>query len=171
MAAGRSRKTPGTSRHHYTRMEIAELFKQTPADEFKNFEAPRYLNRSQKSAFYDFAYKLSKFGICELDEDLLARYLIARDLYQKYAIELQALESKKISAVEKWAAVSKIEDEDLHKLLVKIIEKMKLDDKAALQKLMDVQFKECRACAADLGLSITDRGRLILPKDEDSVEL
>lgn len=171
MAAGRRRKTPGTSRHHYTKLELAALFEQTPADEFKNFEAPKYLNRSQKIAFYDYAYKLSKFGMCELDEDLLARYLIARDLFEKYAVELQAMEENGISAAEKWAAVAKIEDEDLHKLVVKIIKKIKLDDKAAVQKMMDVQFKQCRACAADLGLSITDRGRLLLPKEESPCEL
>lgn len=153
------------SRHHYTKAELAQKAQSlAAAGEFKDIQAPKYLNRAQVLKFYDFSYKLLSIGMTELDEDTLARYIIANDLYTKYAKELQAITT--MPAADKWRAIQYIENEDLHKLLAKIIEKTKLDDKATLQKLMDVQFKECRACASDLGLTISDRCKLIVPEQE-----
>lgn len=168
--AGRKRKAPGTSRHHYTKSEVSALISQIAKEEdFKNIEAPSFLERSQKAKFYDLAFVLLHFGFTQLDEDLLGRYIVARDFYIKYVTVLRDI--KKIPTSRKWSAIQKIEDEDLKELLIKIVEKAKLDDEASTTKLVDVYFKEMRACAADLGLSITDRGKLVIPKREDDCEL
>lgn len=168
--AGRKRKRPETSRHHYTKSEVAEFITQNAKEsDFKNIEAPAELNRSQKNKFYDLAYILLHFGLTQLDEDVLARYIIARDFYFYYVNELRNL--RKITPSAKWKCIENIEDEDLQELLIKIVEKMKLDDEASLSKQQDLYFKQMRACAADLGLSISDRGKLIIPKQEDDCEL
>lgn len=168
--AGRKRKRPETSRHHYTKSEVAEYITQSAKEsDFKNIEAPSELNRSQKNKFYDLAYILLHFGLTQLDEDVLARYIIARDFYFYYVNELRNL--KKITPSAKWKSIENVEDEDLQELLIKIVEKMKLDDEASLSKQQDLYFKQMRACAADLGLSISDRGKLIIPKQEDDCEL
>ena len=168
--AGRKRKRPETSRHHYTKSEVAEYITQSAKEsDFKNIEAPSELKGRQKNKFYDLAYILLHFGLTQLDEDVLARYIIARDFYFYYVNELQNL--KKITPSAKWKSIENVEDEDLQELLIKIVEKMKLDDEASLSKQQDLYFKQMRACAADLGLSISDRGKLIIPKQEDDCEL
>lgn len=170
--AGRKRKRPETSRHHYTKSEVAEFITQNAKEsDFKNIEAPSELNRSQKNKFYDLAYILLHFGLTQLDEDVLARYIIARDFYFRYVNELQDVNENKNTLSKKWETISKIEDEDLQELIKKIVEKAKLDDEVSLTKQQDVYFKQMRACAADLGLSISDRGKLIIPKQEDDCEL
>ncbi len=168
--AGRKPKAPGTSRHHYTKSELADLIsRNAKEDDFKNIEAPSYLDRSQKAKFYDLAFVLVHFGLTQLDEDVLARYIIARSFYIYYTEKLQSLEP--IEPAKKWAAIQNIDDDDLQELLIKIVEKFRLDDEVTLTKQQNIYHKQMKDCASDLGLSITARGKLILPKREDECEL
>ena len=71
---------------HLTKEEIAERRNsEINIDDYKNVKAPSYLSKKQKNEFTEIATKLVDIGIMsELDEDCLARYLIAKDNYLKF---------------------------------------------------------------------------------------
>ncbi len=168
--AGRKRKRPETSRHHYTRTELsAYVTEHAKEEKFKNITAPSKLARSLKIKFYDLAFMLVHFGLTQLDEDMLASYVIAREFYFEYSDKLRNL--KKMDPVKKWNVIKNFEDEDVQELLTKMIERIKLDDEVALSKQQDLFFRQMKSAAAELGLSIAARGKLIIPKQEDDCEL
>ena len=126
---------------HLTKAEIKERQEREIKPITDNIVAPTYLSSKQKKEFYIIADQLKKLKILgETDVDALARYIISKDLYIKV--------SKQISKPEV------IEDPiNLDKYL----------------KNQDRLFKQCRASANDLGLSISSRCKLVVPeanKDE-----
>lgn len=168
--AGRKRKVLETSRHHYTKSELTAYITQfAKEEEFKNVTAPSKLTRSQKIQFYDIAFMLVHFGLTQLDEDMLASYVIAREFYYEYSDKLQNL--KKFDPVKKWEVIKNFDDEETQELLTKIIEKIKLDDEVSLARQQDLYFKQMKSIASDLGLTISARGKLLIPKNEDDSEL
>lgn len=99
--------------------------------------APSYLTAAQKKKFVKLAEQLTKIGIMgETDTDLLARYVVAQELYE--------LASKRLQKVMRAA------DADSYEL-------------EQLAKLQDRYFKQAQAAASKLGLTISDRCRLTLP--------
>jgi len=71
----------------------------------------------------------------ELDEDCLARYLLSKQSYLQYTSMLnQATKNNKITEMEK------------------------------LMTMQDKAFKQCRASANDLGLTIASRCKLVMPE-------
>lgn len=106
----------------------------------KDVQAPGYLPENLREEFDTIAGKLLEIGIMtELDEDCLARYLIAKQQYLNYTSQLNAaIKAKKIYDMDK------------------------------LANLQDKAFKQCRACATDLGLTIASRCRLVMPSCNES---
>lgn len=104
----------------------------------EDVKPPGYLGENLAKEFDKIAKKLLDIGIMtELDNDCLARYLLSKQLYLKYTSFLtEAIGKSKISNIERY---------------------MNLQDKA---------FKQCRAAASDLGLSISSRCKLIMPNIE-----
>ncbi|WP_279159612.1 phage terminase small subunit P27 family [Thomasclavelia cocleata] len=120
---------------HLTKEEIEKR----RASEIKpctdKIEAPSYLTKKQKEEFCKIAEQLKKLNIMgETDIDALARYIISRDLYVN---AVKRLRSKEIR------------------------ENIKMY--ACYAKTQDRFFKQCRACAMDLGLTISSRCRLVVP--------
>ena len=132
-------------RKHYTKKDILERLAKEIYVPFTNIEAPKYLTKEEKKEFYDIAYKLLAIGVMtELDEEALARYIIAKDHYLKYS----ALVDK---ALESGASI---------------------EESAKAVNAQDKVFKQVRSAAADLGLTITSRCKLVVPKvDNGDVEL
>ena len=124
---------------HLSKAEIEERQKSELRVDLKDVSAPAYLPVKLKREFEEIALKLLTVNIMtELDEDCLARYLLAKDFYLKYTKLLkEATKSKNFSAMEK------------------------------LSSMQDKAFKQCRSCGNDLGLSITSRCKLILPPSQD----
>ena len=132
-------------RKHFTKEDIERRRAQEPKVPFKSIEAPDYLNGKMKEEFYDIAYKLLDIGVMtELDEDALARYLIAKQHYLKYS-----------------------------NLLTKALQDKDLEGAAKLATTQDKLAKQVRQFASDLGLTITSRCKLIIPdaRDNDYVDL
>ena len=103
--------------------------------------APAYLTKKQKEEFYRIAGQLKKLKIMgETDVDALARYITANDFY--------------INAVKKLRS-KEVKDDPL-----------KFE---AWAKIQERYFKQCRASANDLGLSISSRCKLVVP--EGNVEI
>lgn len=124
---------------HLTKAEIEEREKTELKVDLKDIEIPGYLEKDLKEEFQEIAAKLLKIGIMtELDEDCLARYLISKKLYLNYTDRInKKIKSKSILETEK------------------------------LMTLQDKAFKQCRACATDLGLTIASRCRLVMPKEPE----
>lgn len=100
-----------------------------------NMIAPDYLNSNQINEFYEISEQLQKLKIMgETDVDALARYIISKDLY--VALTNQIMQNNVIS------------------------------DPVMLDKYMknqDRAYKQCRASATDLGLTISSRCKLVAP--------
>lgn len=124
---------------HLTKEEIKERQDSEIKVDLINIKTPDYLPEQLKKEFEDYSSKLLHIGIMtELDEDCLARYVLAKQLYLKYTSKLT--QSKIINNIEKSEKI------------------MKLQSKA---------FAQCQTCAAALGLTITSRCRLVIPGVQD----
>lgn len=96
---------------------------------------PTYLTRKQKDEFNRIANQLTKLKIMgETDVDALARYITANDFYVNAVKQMRKPEVKSDPLMfEKWS------------------------------NIQDKYFKQCRASANDLGLSISSRCKLVVP--------
>lgn len=123
---------------HYTKEQIEERRAQELKVDFKNVQAPDYLPAKFKTEFDEIAAKLLHLNIMtELDEDTLARYLLAKQQYLQYT-----------------------------SMLSKASQKGDLDAMEKISRLQDKAFKQSRSCAMDLGLTIASRCKLVVPKKE-----
>ena len=131
--------------NHLTKAEMKAREEQENAirGSTENIEAPSYLTKKQKEEFYKIAGELVKLKIfSNLDVDGLARYIDSRDEYIKIVKLLRTMKP------------------------VEIIEGKKIlnDGYSKLQKTKNLLFNECKGAASELGLSITSRLKLVIPK-------
>ena len=125
---------------HLTKAEIQERQEREIKPISDNIIAPDYLTKKQKDEFYRIADQLKKLKILgETDVDALARYITANDFY--------------INAVKKMRT-KEVKDDPI-----------KFD---AWAKIQEQYFKQCRASANDLGLSISSRCKLVVPVKNDN---
>ena len=98
--------------------------------------APSYLTKKQKTEFNRLAEQLKKLKIMgETDVDALSRYIISNDFYINAVKKLRSADVKNDPFLfEKWS------------------------------NIQDKYFKQCRASANDLGLSISSRCKLVVPQ-------
>lgn len=124
---------------HLTKNEIELRKKSELKVDLKNISIPKYLPLKLKDEFTEIASKLLEIGVMtELDEDCLARYLLSKQSYLQYTSMLnQATKKNKISEMEK------------------------------LMTMQDKAFKQCRASANDLGLTIASRCKLVMPEPKE----
>ena len=124
---------------HLTKSEIKKREKSELKVDLKDVTVPDYLPSNLKKEFEDVARKLLKIGIMtELDEDCLARYLLSKQSYLLYT-----------------------------SMLNKAIKKNNLSEMEKITTMQDKAFKQCRACANDLGLTIGSRCKLVMPVAEE----
>ena len=135
---------------HLTKAEIEERQKTEIHTDYVNVTAPDYLTEEQKAEFYKITEILLDIGIItELDEDCLAHYLISNTNYISYTKKLNELNLK----------LSKARKADKKKEYMSEIDLYLIYQDRAL--------KQCRACANDLGLSISSRAKLVMPKTKE----
>ncbi len=104
---------------------------------------PKKLSLKQKTEFKAIAERLLAIGVfTELDVDCLARYVVAKTIYQK-------LTDKYMNSFKSFA----------------------IEDMKSIQLMQDRAFRQCRQSAADLGLTITSRAKLIVPSGDEDDEL
>lgn len=136
---------------HLTKEEIENRKNsEVNTDDIKDVKAPSYLSKKQKNEFNQIAEKLLGIGImCELDEDCLARYLIAEENYLKFTKLLnKAMKDKSSKKYKDDAGMQSVLSNDIERYLIH----------------QDRAFKQCNSCADKLGLTITSRCRLIVPQ-------
>lgn len=155
------------SEREYEERKNSEL--QVP---FTDVEPPEYLSAKQKKDFNTYADMLLKLNIfTELDVDVLAQYCIAKELYISYSKQIKKVLAKE-NTVHKWAVIDELAcscetQEDLIKLLEKIVRRQRGEDVTVLMNLQDKAHKQCLSCARELGLTITSRAKLVIPQPPD----
>lgn len=121
---------------HLTKAEIQERREREIKPITDNIIAPDYLTQKQKEEFYRIADQLKKLNILgETDVDALGRYITAKAMYENAVKQMRRSEVKNNPILfDKWL------------------------------KVQDKLFKQCRASANDLGLSISSRCKLVVPE-------
>ena len=121
---------------HLTKQEIESREKSELKVDLKDVSVPNYLPSKLKKEFIDVANKLLIVGVMtELDEDCLARYLLSKESYLQYT-----------------------------KMLKKATKENNIIEMEKIMTMQDKAFKQCRACANDLGLTIASRCKLVMPE-------
>lgn len=124
---------------HLTKAEIEAREKSELKVDLKDVNAPEYLPAKLKREFVEIADKLLIVGVMtELDEDCLARYLLSKQSYLQYT-----------------------------SMLNKATKKNNIVEMEKLMTMQDKAFKQCRACANDLGLTIASRCKLVMPETKE----
>ena len=122
----------------------------TPAD---NIKPPSFLSKKEKDKFNEIAGQLKDMGIMSnLDCDVLARYVRAATEYEKITRQLGRI--KFTPDKKSWASAEEqfMEQAGQYNFLQKI--------QARLEK-------QCNASARELGLTISSRCKLVVPKAKE----
>ena len=172
--AGRPRKPVAINKKHFSKEEREQRESEELTVPFVDVKPPAYLKGKKRiKEFNHYAEMLVQLGIfTELDVDVLAKYIIAKELYLAYTQELEKVVSVEV-VFKKWEALEEImlcaegDAEDLRDLLERILRRQKGDDTTVLMNLQDKAFKQCLACAKELGLTITSRCKLVVPPPPD----
>ena len=139
---------------HLTKEEIDQRQKHEekmrgPTD---NIAAPSYLTAKQKREFDEIASELVALDIfSNLDVDALARYLDSKHQYTQLIRDMKKIKPTTTVETEEGKKVT-IANDDYPKLL----------------RAKNTLFTECRQAAADLGLTISSRLKLVIPQPENS---
>ncbi len=135
---------------HLTKQEIKDRRNNEVKVNFTDITPPDYLTKEQKEEFLRISTILLDVGIMtELDEDCLAHYLIANTNYILYTKKIRTLHEKILKA--KRADVKRKAESEIDTYLI----------------YQDRALKQCRACANDLGLSISSRCKLVMPPSKE----
>lgn len=135
---------------HWTKDEIKERMSSEVQPVTDGIAAPPYLTAKQKKQFKTIAGQLQRIGIMgETDCDTLARYITAQELYEQAVRDLRQIQREKPK------------DADARELAgwVELLEK--------LDKRQDRYFKQAQTAAAALGLTISSRCKLAVPKSAE----
>ena len=123
-------------RSHLTKAEIAERRAQEPDAPDDDLVAPVYLTKNQREEFDDLAHELKRIGIIgNVDNEALARYIVLKDQFLMLTKQL-----KKLSPIDN------------------------IDEYDKLNRAQTRCFNALRASANDLGLTISSRAKLVMPK-------
>lgn len=146
-------------RKHLTKAEIESRTETEVKAKSDKIRAPSYLTNDLKREFRKISKELIEIGIMSnLDCDCLARFLLSQKEYVKISIEIYKRGPIKIV---------KYEDFDEYGNLINTREVEEIDD---LYDKLTIQqgryFDRCRKAASDLGLSISSRCKLVMPKIE-----
>lgn len=133
---------------HFTKAEIEERLNAEIEPCTDEITPPSFLTSKQKKAFNKIAAQLQKLEVMgETDCDTLARYIVAQDLYEQAVKDLRTVQKQRpkgddadLPAMESWAEM--------------------LD---SLDKRVERYYKQATSAAAKLGLTISDRCRLVAP--------
>ena len=135
---------------HLTKQEINKRKENEVKVNYTDIKVPEYLSEREQMEFCKIAEILLNVGIMtELDEDCLARYLIAQTNYVQYTNELRKLNKKLLEL--KRADIKRKKMQEIDTYLI----------------YQDRALKQCRACANDLGLSISSRCKLVMPPPKE----
>ena len=163
---------------HLTKAEIEERERteiKAPADKVT---APAYLTPEQKKKFKKIVKDLRAVNlVSNLDVDALARLVIAQEKYIAVTQEPAMLYPKALrqaKELEKQPLMIEIEvttdRKDEFGKPIMCIREVVNGNLERLALLQDRYFRQCRQGAADFGLTVSSRCRLVVPKPESGKE-
>ena len=139
---------------HLTKAEIEERMDSEPTPCTDDLSAPVYLSAVEKKRFKKIATQLDKLEVMgETDTETLARYVTAQCQYEKVTKDLRTLLKN---------SPDPNRDEYLEQLAAWT------DAQERLAKLQDRYFKQAQTTATALGLTISSRCKLVVPKVEEA---
>ena len=136
---------------HLTKAEIEERRSSEVQGLTDGIAAPSFLTPKQRKRFDIIADQLLRIGIMSsTDNETLARYVVAQELYEQAVKDLRQTQKdrpKNATAEDliEWAALLNI-----------------------LDKRVDRYYKQATAAASKLGLTISDRCKLVVPKGAEA---
>lgn len=139
---------------HLTKAEIAEREQSEVTASCDNITPPDFLTtKQQRKRFDDLVQELMRLDIMSnLDCDVLGRYVIASEDWAAYSKLVRKLQKKLLQAVSQ-------EDDD------------KIEQYTAwltrYEGLLTKAFGQCHTCASALGMTITSRCRIVVPKKDE----
>ena len=138
-----------TGGKNWTKAEIEERLSSEVQPVTDGIAAPPYLTAKQKKQFNTIADQLQRIGIMgETDCDTLARYIIAQGFYEQAVKDLRQIQKDRPTGdsmtLEKLSHWAELMNE--------------------LDKRQDRYFKQAQTAAAALGLTISSRCKLVVPK-------
>lgn len=143
---------------HLTKAEIEERQRTEVKAAADKATAPQYLSQTQKKTFKKIVKELRAIDlISNLDVDALARLVIAQEKYIAVTQEL----NKQPLMVEIEITTKQLDE---YGQPVKIKKEVVNGEVERLALLQDRYFKQCRQGAADFGLTVSSRCRLVVPK-------
>lgn len=135
---------------NWTKAEIEERLSSEVQPVTDGIAAPPYLTSKQKKQFNTIAGQLQRIGIMgETDNDTLARYITAQGLYEQAVKDLRDLQKQRPKDADAAALVSWVD----------LLE--------SLDKRQDRYFKQAQTAASALGLTISSRCKLAVPKSAE----
>lgn len=135
---------------HLTKNEIEERRRSEVRGLTNGIAAPSFLTAKQKRQFDVIAGQLLEIGIMSsTDNDALARYITAQGLYEQAVKDLTKVQKEKPH------------EADAGKLIcwVNLLE--------TLDKRVDRYYKQAQSAASALGLTISSRCKLVVPKSDE----
>lgn len=140
---------------HLTKEEIEERRASEVQPCVDEIVAPSSLTAAQRKEFDKLARQLQKIKIMgETDVDMLARYVVAQSLYVQAVKDLQAVQKQR----------PKSDDDPQAFALAMLSWAHALE---SLDKRVDRYFKQATTAASKLGLTISDRCKLVVPVKEE----
>lgn len=142
------------NKKHLTKSEIDKRRNQEIKAPVGALSPPKYLSLPEKAKFARIAKQLKDLNIMSsLDCDCLARHIQSETKYQMYDKMVNDY-VQQITEEQRATGNSEIDIATL----------------SGLENLRDKALKQCRASASDLGLTISSRCKLIVPKVEEEKE-
>lgn len=150
----------GKGRKHLTKAEIENRKRTEVKAASDNIKPPSFLGAKQKKRFTEIANELLDIDIiANIDCDALGRLIVVEDEFiaiNKALKKTPLMINRRISLEKK--------DEDGNPVCVEVEEKVVNPEYNQLQIMRGRVFKECRQGAADFGLTISSRCRLVVAR-------
>ncbi|WP_368657639.1 phage terminase small subunit P27 family [Metabacillus halosaccharovorans] len=141
-----------------TKNEIEERKSQEIKAASDKVKPPTYLPRNLKREFKKISSELVDIGIMtNLDNDSLARFLMAQKMYLEITDTLLNMSSTETVPFEKVDKNGDVIEEGFKEVANETYSELLINQ--------DKLFKQCRTAATDLGLTISSRCRLVIPKE------
>lgn len=139
---------------HLTKAEIEDRMNSEPVPRTDDLTAPAYLSAAEKKRYNKIREQLSKLKVMgETDTETLARYVTAQCQYEKASKELRSV----LNSRPKEKAFDSYE-----RYMYELGKWIDMQEKQA--KLQDRYFKQAQSAATALGLTISARCKLVVPK-------
>lgn len=136
-----------TGGKNWTKAEIEERLSSEVQPVTDGIAAPSYLTAKQRKQFNILSEQLQRIGIMgETDNDMLARYVTAQDLYEQAVKDLRQIQKARPRDADAVALVN----------WTSLLE--------TLDKRQDRYFKQAQTAASAMGLTISSRCKLAVPK-------